>query len=167
MCTSSLKTKRAFWIAEFFLFASVALFAISSNSSSSQISSNDFGKDVLSLMNFQADAWNRGDLEGYMAGYWKSPELKFISDGTVTQGWEATLERYRKRYKADGKEMGKLRFSDIEVIYVSENLAFVTGRWALTFSKSPDKPAGGYTLVVMNMADGWRVVVDNTTSDKK
>ncbi len=59
---------------------------------------------VRAVLDAQVAAWNKGDLDSFMAGYWKAPELSFYSGGTVTKGWEATLERYRKRYKADGKE---------------------------------------------------------------
>ena len=52
----------------------------------------------------QVAAWNRGDLDGFMAGYWKSPDLVFFSNGTRTRGWQATLERYQKRYQAEGTE---------------------------------------------------------------
>ncbi len=61
---------------------------------------------VRALLDAQVEAWNRGDLEGFMAGYWRSPELVFCSGATVTKGWDATLERYRKRYQAEGREMG-------------------------------------------------------------
>ena len=62
---------------------------------------------VRALLDAQVEAWNRGDLEGFMAGYWRSPELVFCSGATVTKGWDATLERYRQRYQAEGREMGR------------------------------------------------------------
>ncbi len=123
--------------------------------------------DVEQLLQVQADAWNRGDLDGFMAGYWKSPELTFVSGGKVTTGWDATMQRYRKRYKADGKEMGKLTFSDLKVRTVSNTFAVVTGRWALAFAKSPDKPGGRYTLLVEKKPEGWRVTYDHTSADEK
>ena len=54
-------------------------------------------------------AWNHHDLEGFMAGYWKSPDLTFFSGTTETHGWEPTLERYRARYQAEGHAMGSCR----------------------------------------------------------
>ena len=67
----------------------------------------DPGAEVRALLDAQVAAWNRGDLEAFMAGYWRSPELVFCSGATVTKGWDATLERYRKRYQAEGREMGR------------------------------------------------------------
>ena len=66
-------------------------------------------KAVTKVLEDQAAAWNKGDLPGFMEGYWKSPDLRFLSGKTVTEGWQATLDRYRKKYQADGKKMGKLK----------------------------------------------------------
>src|SRR5438105_2555096 len=72
-------------------------------------------QSIRAVLNQQVAAWNRGDLEGYMQGYWRSPELSFYSGANVTQGWDATLTRYRNRYQGTGKEMGKLDFAQLEI----------------------------------------------------
>src|SRR5882724_5659241 len=82
-------------------------------------------EDIRHLLAGQVDAWNKGDLEGFMAGYWRSPELTFFSGGTVTHGWDPTLERYRLRYKGEGKEMGKLDFQDLKVNLIDPKVAVV------------------------------------------
>ena len=82
--------------------------------------------DVLSR---QRHSWNEGDLEGFMNEYWKSDDLTFYSGGTVTKGWQATFDRYRKRYQAEGAEMGELEFTDIEVKVISHEAALARGRW--------------------------------------
>src|SRR5438105_10690712 len=69
---------------------------------------------IRKVLDDQAAAWNKGDLEAFMAGYWKSPNLTFTSGNNKTKGWDATLERYKKRYQGEGKEMGKLTFSEVE-----------------------------------------------------
>lgn len=119
--------------------------------------------DIRKVLKAQDDAWNKGDIEGFMATYWKSPKLTFISGGELTTGWEQTLERYRKRYKGEGKEMGKLSFSDVEVTMLNDNSAFVRGRFQLVRSK--DKPSGRFTLIVRKLPEGWRIVHDHTSSD--
>ena len=97
-----------------------------------------------------------------MAGYWNSPDLSFFSGANKTKGWQATLERYVKKYRADGKEMGKLTFSDIEVDLLSPDAAVVRGRWQLEMSK--DKPGGLFTLIFKRFPEGWRIVHDHTSS---
>src|SRR6266576_432868 len=107
---------------------------------------------IRKVLDDQAKAWNRGDLEGFMIGYWKSPELTFSSGGEQTKGWKATLERYRKRYKGEGKEMGTLTFSDLSVQVLSGDSAFIRGRFQLVRSK--DKPSGLFTLVLKRFPEG-------------
>ena len=75
----------------------------------------DDDKDIRQVLDDQAVAWNKGDLDGFMKGYWKSKDLTFLSGKDATRGWDETLERYKKRYQAEGKEMGKLTFSDVDV----------------------------------------------------
>jgi beta-aspartyl-peptidase (threonine type) len=111
----------------------------------------------------QVSAWNRGDLETFMDGYWRSPELTFFSGGTVTKGWQGTLERYRKRYQSEGQEMGKLSFRDLDVQVPGPDAAVVRGRFELTRSK--DKPTGLFTLVFRRLPEGWRIVHDHTSSN--
>ena len=125
----------------------------------------DPGAEVLAVLHAQSEAWNRGDVEGFMAaGYWPAPELTFYSQGSVTHGYDAVLERYRKRYKSDGAEMGRLEFSAIEVQPLGEGAAIARGRWDLAFAKKP--PVGGlFTLVLKHLPQGWRVVHDHTSVD--
>jgi beta-aspartyl-peptidase (threonine type) len=115
-------------------------------------------RDVLKL---QAAAWNKGDLEGFMQGYWHSPKLSFSSGGDITRGWDATLERYKKRYRSEGAEMGKLTFSELEIEPIGAGAALVRGRWQLVRSK--DKPGGVFTLIFRKMPEGWRIVHDHTS----
>ncbi len=126
-------------------------------------------KAVRAVLEAQAAAWNKGDLDGFMAGYWNSPDLTFISGGTLTTGWKATKERYEKRYKADGKEMGALTFSDLHVEVLSPTAAMVRGKFELVFAKETDpkkKTASGrYTLIVKKIDGAWKVTHDHTSAD--
>jgi beta-aspartyl-peptidase (threonine type) len=110
----------------------------------------------------QKRAWNDGKLEDFMAEYWKSDELTFYSGGTVTKGWQPTLDRYRKRYQGEGKEMGKLDFSDIRIDVISPDAAIVRARWNQVFS---DKSQGGLFTLWMRKIDGkWKIVHDHTSA---
>ena len=123
--------------------------------------------DIRALLTAQQDAWNRGDLDGFMAGYWESEQLTFASGDTVTSGFKATKERYFKRYKADGKEMGKLTFSDVTVEVVTADFALVRGRWRLKYEKGTDEPRGLYTLTLKRFTDGWKITTDHTSAAEK
>lgn len=110
----------------------------------------------------QVAAWNKGDLEGFMAGYWKSEDLTFFSGNTRMKGWEATLDRYRKKYQGEKKEMGKLVFKEIGIEFLGPDHALIRGRWELTLSK--EKVAGLFTLVMRKHKEGWRIVHDHTSN---
>ena len=84
--------------------------------------------EVRAVLTAQAAAWNAGDLGGYMAGYWNDDGLRFCSGGTVTTGWQPTMDRFRKRYQAEGKEMGRLTFTELEVVPLADDAALARGR---------------------------------------
>jgi len=123
---------------------------------------------VEQVLNSQVEAWNRHDLEAFMAGYWNSPELTFFSGANVTMGWESTLERYRKRYQSEGHKMGKLDFSDLNIEPLGTEAAFVRGAWHLTLADGktpPEKaPHGRFTLIFRKFPEGWRIVHDHTSA---
>src|SRR6478672_2929417 len=89
---------------------------------------------VQQVLQQQQAAWNRRDLEAFMSGYWNSPELTFFSGAQRTSGWQAALDRYRRVYQSEGKEMGKLEFSDLQIEPLAAEGAFVRGAWHLTTS---------------------------------
>lgn len=118
---------------------------------------------IQQVLERQQEAWNRHDLEGFMAGYWNSPELTFFSGAKVTSGWQATLERYRKSYQSEGREMGKLEFSDLRIEPLGADAAFVRGGWHLAMSDGKT-PHGLFTLVFRKFPDGWKIVHDHTSA---
>jgi ketosteroid isomerase-like protein len=116
---------------------------------------------VRSVIESQAAAWNRGDIEGYMEGYAKEDATEFVSGDTLTRGWQTVLDRYKARYDSRAK-MGTLAFSELEIKPLSEYYIMATGRWQLT--RDADTPHGRFTLIFRRTAAGWRIVHDHTSS---
>ena len=116
---------------------------------------------IRAVLNAQVAAWNRGDIEGFMDGYWRSPETVFVSGDTVTHGWQTVLDRYKKGYSTREK-MCTLVFSDLEIKLISKDAAIATGRWQLT--RAGDTPHGRFTLIFRKTSQGWRIVHDHTSS---
>jgi beta-aspartyl-peptidase (threonine type) len=129
----------------------------------------DDDKDIRAVLEAQVVAWNKGDLDGFMAGYWNSEKLSFISGGTITSGWKATKERYEKRYKGEGKEMGKLTFSELHVEVLSPTAAMLRGQFEVAFEKEKDEKKklarGRFTLILKKFPDGWKITHDHTSAD--
>ena len=119
---------------------------------------------IRSVLRAQHEAWNRGDIDGFMNGYARSPSTVFVSGDEVRRGWETVRARYRQKY-SDRAKMGTLSFSDIEVTMLSPDAAVVLGRWRL--KRANDEPHGRFTLIFKRLPEGWRIVHDHTSAAKE
>jgi beta-aspartyl-peptidase (threonine type) len=128
-----------------------------------QTSSSEVQSAVQQVLHSQQDAWNRHDLDAFLSGYWNSPDLTFFSGAKQTSGWQGTLERYRKTYQSEGRQMGRLEFTDLNVQPLAPDAAFVRGAWHLTMSDGKT-PHGLFTLVFRKFPDGWKIVHDHTSA---
>jgi ketosteroid isomerase-like protein len=117
--------------------------------------------EIRSVIRMQEDAWNHGDIDRFMNGYAHSRHTVFVSEDTVTRGWETVRDRYREKY-SDRAKMGFLTFSDLEVRPLSPDSAVALGRWELQRAK--DRPHGRFTLIFRRLPEGWRIVHDHTSA---
>jgi len=116
---------------------------------------------IRAVLDSQVAAWNRGDLEGFMRGYWKSDRTAFVGSSGIFRGWQALLERYRRTYP-DRAAMGRLAFSDVEITVLAPDGVLVFGRWEL--ERASDHPGGVFTLVARKFPEGWRIIHDHTST---
>ncbi len=117
--------------------------------------------EITRVLDRQAAAWNDGDIEGFMKGYWRSLQLSFSAGGKVTRGFEPTLQHFRTSYP-DKAAMGRLTFSDLEVTLLSSDAALVLGRWQI----EGQKPTSGAFSLTMRRIDGhWLIIHDHTSRD--
>jgi uncharacterized protein (TIGR02246 family) len=142
------------------LAISLLAFALQTSFSQNKSTSNS-GAAIRAVIEAQRDAWNRGDIEGYMDGYQRSPTTVFVSGDNVTHGWQTVLEHYKKGYDTREK-MGVLTFTDLEITTLSKNSAVVVGRWHLQRAK--DEPHGRFTLIFRRTRQGWKIIHDHTSS---
>ena len=116
---------------------------------------------IRAVLDDQVAAWNRGDLDAFMDGYWRSPDLVFTSGGNVQRGWQTTLDRYRASYGGSPETMGRLTFEDLEIHPLADGAAWALGRWRLDY---PDRDMGGVFSLVFRAVDGrWVIVHDHTS----
>jgi ketosteroid isomerase-like protein len=115
---------------------------------------------IRKTLTSQEVAWNEGNFEGYMQGYWQNDSLMFIGKGGITYGWEQTLVNYKKKYP-DTTAMGKLHFELIEIKKLSANYFFVTGKWHL--KRAIGNLDGVFTLLFRKIKSKWVIVRDHSS----
>jgi len=115
---------------------------------------------ITAVLHAQQQAWNRGDIEGFMNGYTRTGDTVFVSGDEVTLGWQRVHDRYRTKYP-DPAAMGTLIFSDLHISQLANDAALVLGRWEL--KRANDNPHGRFTLILRKTPDGWRIVHDHTS----
>lgn len=145
---------RLIWFGVFYFAAVVATLAAPE-------SKNDTVSEIQSVIHAQQDAWNRGDIDGFMNGYWRSDDTIFVSGDEVTRGWQKVLDRYKLKY-SDRAKMGVLTFSDLEITSLGNESAIALGRWKL--KRAADEPHGRFTLVFRKFPDGWKIIHDHTSA---
>lgn len=118
-------------------------------------------KAILEVMNAQVEAWNRGDIKGFMQGYEKSDSLQFITAKGIKYGYDSVLNSYLRSYDSRDK-MGKLSFTELRVKQLDQafQTAHVTGKWNILSEKSP---SGHFSLIFRRNSEGeWKIVIDHT-----
>ncbi len=116
---------------------------------------------IGAVLRAQESAWNRGDVDVFLEGYWHSPELTFSGSSGVARGWDGVLARYKKNYP-DRAAMGQLNFSDPEFRFLGPDAALVLGKWHLQREK--DELGGVFTLVWQRFPGGWKIIHDHTSA---
>ncbi|HMD38567.1 MAG TPA: nuclear transport factor 2 family protein [Candidatus Acidoferrum sp.] len=116
---------------------------------------------ITRVLNAQQAAWNLGDVNAFLEGYWHSPELTFSGSSGVSRGWDGVLARYKKNYP-DRATMGQLDFSELEFHWLGPDAALVLGRWHLKRDKGDI--GGVFSLVWQRFPDGWKIIHDHTSA---
>ena len=120
--------------------------------------------ELRALLAAQAADWNRGDIDAFMRGYWKSEETTFAGASGISRGWQTVLERYHKNYP-DRAAMGHLDFGEIEITPLANDAALIVGRWHLNRDAGP--VGGIFTLVARRFPEGWKIIHDHTSTDEE
>jgi ketosteroid isomerase-like protein len=134
----------------------------SDKSAVTKLASRDADRQAIeSVLSSQQAAWNRGDIDAFLTGYWHSSELTFSGSSGISRGYDGVLARYRKSYP-DRAAMGHLDFSQLEFHFLSSDAVLVLGHWQLRREK--DAPGGVFSLVLQRFPEGWRIIHDHTSA---
>lgn len=120
---------------------------------------NNDVKSIKKILLHQRDEWNKGDVEGFMKGYWESDSLLFIGKN-ISKGYQKTIANYKKNYP-NTVAMGKLDFEFEEFRKLSSEYYFVVGKWYL--KRSIGNLGGSWTLLFRKINNQWVIVVDHSS----
>lgn len=116
---------------------------------------------ITAILTAQQTAWNRGDVDAFLVGYWQSPELTFSGSSGIARGWDGVIARYKKNYP-DRAAMGQLDFSELEFRFLEPDAALVLGKWHL--KRETGDIGGVFTLVWQRFPEGWKIIHDHTSA---
>ena len=114
---------------------------------------------IRKVLSNQVAAWNSGNIEKFIEGYWVSDSMMFIGK-SVIYGWHKTLDNYKKRYP-DTTAMGKLSFNLLEFKPLSPVYYFVVGKWHL--QRSIGNLEGYFTLLFKKIKGQWFIIADHSS----
>jgi uncharacterized protein (TIGR02246 family) len=117
-------------------------------------------KAIRQLLQTQTEAWNRGNLDDFMKGYWENDSLMFIGKSGITYGYTNTLNNYKKGY-SNADQMGTLTFNLIKVQRLSPEYYFVVGKWSL--KRNAGDVGGHYNLLFRKIDGKWVIVADHSS----
>jgi beta-aspartyl-peptidase (threonine type) len=140
-----------------------AVFAFVILTGCADVDSNREKHEILAVLALQAEAWNRGDLDAFLEGYWKSDRTVFAGGDKVHRGFQAMAERYRATYPTREK-MGRLTFDNLAFEQLETDRAVLTGSWELEIAGAEKRPGGVFTLLWRRFPEGWKIVHDHTSS---
>jgi len=115
---------------------------------------------ITKILEAQQNNWNQGNVDAFLEGYWRSPELTFSGSSGIARGWDGVLARYKKNYP-DRAAMGQLDFTGLEFRFLGPDAALVLGQWHL--KRESGDVGGVFSLVWQKLPDGWRIVHDHTS----
>ncbi|MEY3538777.1 MAG: hypothetical protein RL188_194 [Bacteroidota bacterium] len=115
---------------------------------------------ILSILAAQEKAWNEGNIQQFMHGYWENDSLVFVGKSGLTYGYKNTLANYQKGYP-DKTYMGQLKFTILSMQPLGKNYYRIIGKWALT--RTVGNLNGHYTLLLQKINGEWKIISDHSS----
>ena len=116
---------------------------------------------ILSTIHHMEEAWNRGDLRGYMAGF-KNPDVIFVSGGKFQDGWQGTLDHYIRDYGGSPERRGRLHFYNMKVDVLAPDAAMLIGQYRL--ERRPRVTEGVNTRLFRKVHGHWLITMNHVSA---
>lgn len=118
--------------------------------------------DVVKIILAQQDAWNKGDLDGYLSHYKNAPDTQAVL-ASLVRGVENIRSAYKVNFP-NRDSMGTIEDSEVEVRALGDNFALATGKYHLARSrKAGGDVAGTFTEVFEKTSAGWQIIFSEST----
>ncbi|OUU21948.1 MAG: hypothetical protein CBC08_01895 [Flavobacteriaceae bacterium TMED48] len=143
------------------LYFLTLFFIVSGFLFSQQVVSKRDSLAVVKVLFEQQDHWNKGDIDAFMEGYFKSDELVFSGASGPIYGWEATRDRYKRIY-SDREKMGELKFDVLHLLALSPTVIQLQGKFYLT--RTIGDAQGFFTLNWIRVKEKWYIISDHTSA---
>lgn len=118
--------------------------------------------DVVKIVLAQRDAWNKGDLDGYLSHYKNAQDTQAVL-ATLVRGVDNIRAAYRANFP-NKESMGTIEDSEVEVRALGDNFALATGKYHLTRSrKGGGDVEGTFTELFEKSAAGWQIIFSQST----
>lgn len=115
---------------------------------------------ILQLLSKQEKAWNEGNINQFMDGYWENDSLVFVGKNGLTYGYNNTLSNYKKNYP-DKTYMGQLKFTILSMQPLGKQFYSIIGKWELF--RTVGNLSGHYTLLLKKINGQWKIVSDHSS----
>lgn len=116
------------------------------------------------MLHSSAEAWTRGDLDGFLDDY--APDATYVGGSGLIEGRNQIRQSYVRGYWRSGEPADALRFRALQVRTVGTEAAVAVGRYEL-FDRDTGAPTatGLFSLTLRRSADGWKIVHDHSSAD--
>jgi uncharacterized protein (TIGR02246 family) len=122
----------------------------------------DLWSELDADLDSSAAAWNRGDLEGFLATYLPRPTTTYIGSSGLVVGFEGIRDRYAPLFQGESRR-DSLAFRDLQVRPLGDSTALAIGRYALHRADSLTS-TGIFTLVLRHADGDWMIVHDHSSA---
>lgn len=119
--------------------------------------------EISAMLAHSAEAWNAGDLDGFMSDYANDSTTSFVAGGGPRYGYDWIRGSYAPRFEP-GAERDSLRFENVVGRALGAGYAMATARFVLARGDSITA-SGPFTLVLQRIDGRWKILHDHTSSD--
>jgi uncharacterized protein (TIGR02246 family) len=124
---------------------------------------NSDAQQIYALLLKLFDCWNAHDIDGYLNGYWNSPDLLVLVDSEEYNGWQQLRDSYRLAYP-NQDSMGHITPARIQIKLLKPDVALALIGWSMSFPNSKQNVVGNSMMNLERFDGAWKIVASHTST---